>query len=126
MTLGGGNGIEGATGGASWPSLAGGIGAGGAGNGGYGGGGGGSESSGGGGGGGVSGAGGGGGGGGGGSFLFSSGVEILETSSPIYPAGDLLHNGVVEIGLVTPEPAAWELAGLGLTLLLGSQIYRRR
>jgi hypothetical protein len=132
MTSGGGNGIDGATGGASWPSLAGGIGAEGAGNGGYGGGGGGSESSGGGGGGfagggggGVVGAGGGGGGGGGGSFLFRSGVEILETSSPIYPVGDVLHNGLLEIELVTPEPAAWELAGLGLALLLGRHIYRQ-
>ncbi len=132
-TLGGTNGIDGATGGASWPSFAGGIGAEGAGNGGYGGGGGGAVSSGGGGGGfagggggGVSGASGGGGGGGGGSFLFRSGVEILETSSPIYPVGDSLHNGVVEIGLVTPEPAAWELAGLGLALLFGRQIHRRR
>jgi hypothetical protein len=66
------------------------------------------------------------GGGGGGSFLFRSGVEILETSTPIYPVGDVLHNGAVEIDQVTPEPAASELAGLGLALLLGGQIYRRR
>jgi hypothetical protein len=131
-TLGGTNGIDGATAGASFPSFAGGIGADGAGNGGFGGGGGGSEESGGGGGGfsgggggGVVGAGGGGGGGGGGSFMFSSGVKILETSSPIYPVADLLRNGAVEIDMVTPEPAAWELAGLGLVLLLGPREQHR-
>jgi hypothetical protein len=132
-SLGGTNGIDGATGGAGFSSFAGGIGADGAGNGGYGGGGGGAEESGGGGGGfagggggGVVGAAGGGGGGGGGSFLFRSGVEILETSSPIYPAGDSLHDGAVEIDMVAPEPAAWELAGLGLALLLGPGARRLR
>ena len=58
--------------------------------------------------------------------MFSSGVEILETSTPIYPVGDVLHNGAVEIGLVTPEPVAWELAGLGLALLFGAKFTAAR
>jgi hypothetical protein len=124
--FGGGNGDQ-SIGGSSLPTFAGGAGFG-AGNGGYGGGGGGTDSSG-GGGAGFSGGGGGGvqnAGGGGSSFIFSSGVPILEMINPTYPVDDPLHNGEAEINFVTPEPAAWELAGLGLALVMGGGIYRRR
>lgn len=66
------------------------------------------------------------GGGGGSSFIFSSAKPILEMINPAYPVDDPLHNGEAEINFITPEPAAWELAALGLALVMGDRIYRHR